>query len=82
MKTEHLKITGMTSGGCVTKVTRALKEICGVGDLLVSLPNNEAAVEYDETQTSPEKLKSAVVDAGYGIAMTNRSHPQLSSSDC
>lgn len=67
MQTEIVKVTGMTCGGCTSKVTNALKAITGVGDAKVSLSDGEATVQYDERLTSPEKLKSAVKGAGYGV---------------
>ena len=67
MQTEHLKVTGMTCGGCVTTVTRALKGIGGVGDVKISLSRGDATVQYDERLTSPEKLKLTITGAGYGV---------------
>jgi copper chaperone len=70
MQTELLKVTGMTCGGCTSNVTQALKAINGVGDVKVSLSTGEATVQYDERLTSPDKLKSAVTGAGYGVDTT------------
>lgn len=67
MQTEHLSVTGMTCGGCVTKVTRALKASDGVGEVKVSLSSGDVTVQYDERRTSPEQLKLAVTGAGYGV---------------
>jgi copper chaperone CopZ len=67
MKTEHLIVTGMTCGGCVNSLTRALKSVAGVSDVNVSLVTGETSVQYDENLTSLEQLKSAVDNAGYGI---------------
>lgn len=67
MQTETLKVTGMTCGGCTSKVTHALKAIPGVGDVTVSLSAGEATVQYDEQLTSPDQLKLAVKEAGYGV---------------
>ena len=67
MQTQHLKVTGMTCGGCISNVTHALKAINGVGDVKVSLTAGEATVQFDERLTSPDQLKSAVTDAGYGV---------------
>ena len=71
MQTELLKVTGMTCGGCTTKVTHALKAVPGVGDVKVSLSAGEATVQYDERRTSPDQLKSAVKGAGYSVNVTN-----------
>jgi copper chaperone len=67
MQTETMNVTGMTCGGCVSKVTQALKAVPGVGHVEVSLPG-KASVDFDEKLTSRERLQSAVKDAGYGIA--------------
>ena len=82
MQTEIVKVTGMTCGGCISNVTHALKAITGVGDVKVSLSAGEATVQYDERLTSPEKLKSAVKDAGYGVDATSTARKPESKSGC
>jgi copper chaperone CopZ len=82
MRTEHLKVTGMTCGSCTSNVTHALKAITGVGDVKVSLSAGEATVQYDERLTSPEQLKSAVKSAGYGVDVTNAAHSHQSKGGC
>lgn len=67
MKTETLKVNGMSCGGCAINVAGALKAVEGVNDAHVSLENREATVDYDETRTSSEQLKSAVRHAGYEV---------------
>lgn len=83
MQTETLKVTGMTCGGCTSNVTRALKAIAGVDDVKVSLSAGEATVQYDESTTSPDLLKSAVKDAGYGVGdATTAQKPQGKGGCC
>lgn len=67
MRTELLKVLGMTCEGCITEVTRALKATGGVGDVKVSLSSGEATVQYDERLASPAQLQLAVTGAGYGV---------------
>ncbi|MDP2154258.1 MAG: heavy-metal-associated domain-containing protein [Methylotenera sp.] len=67
MKTELIKVTGMTCGGCVNSLTRALKSINGVDAVQVDLSTGDTQVQYNENLTSPEQLKSAVKNAGYGL---------------
>jgi copper chaperone CopZ len=67
MKTEILKVAGMTCGGCASNVTHALKAVSGVREVEVSLSAGEATVQYDERVTSTEQLKLAVKGAGYGV---------------
>ena len=82
MQTELLKVTGMTCGGCTSKIMHALKAISGVADVKVSLSAGEATVQYDERLTSPEKLKSAVKGAGYGVDTTNIAQKPQGKGDC
>jgi copper chaperone CopZ len=82
MQTEHLKVTGMTCGGCVSNVTHALKSVTGVGDVEVSLSAGEATVQYDELLTSPGQLKSAVTGAGYGVNTTGAAGKRQSKGCC
>lgn len=77
MQTEQIKVTGMTCGGCSSNVTKALRAVNGVDDVIVSLSDANATVQYDEKLTSPEQLKSAIKEAGYGVDASNT--PQQSS---
>lgn len=67
MKTELIKVTGMTCGGCVNSLTRALKSINGVDAVQVKLSTGDTQVQYNENLTSLEQLRSAVKNAGYGL---------------
>lgn len=82
MQTEHLSVTGMTCGGCVTKVTRALKAADGVGDVKVLLSSGDVTVQYDEGRTSPDQLKLAVTGAGYGVHAIHAPHQEQSKGGC
>lgn len=67
MQTELLRVTGMTCGGCVNSLTRALKAVDGVAGVEVLLATGETSVQYDEKLTSPEQIMLTVKNAGYGI---------------
>lgn len=69
MKTQLLKVTGMTCGGCVNSITRALKAVAGVDEVKVDLAAGEASVQYDETKATSAQLLVAVSDAGFGVAL-------------
>ena len=73
MHTEHLMVTGMTCGGCTSKVSRALNALSGVEDAKVSLADGDATVRFNEQLTSVKQLKSAVTNAGYGVDGTMQS---------
>ncbi len=82
MQTEHLKVVGMTCGGCVSNVTHALKAVTGVGDVSVSLSAGEATVQYDERVTSPTQLQSAVMGAGYSVGATGEARADEPKRGC
>lgn len=67
MQTAHFNVTGMTGSGCAEIVMRAIRAMGGVRSVEVSFENRSATVHYDETLTSPEKLKLAVMSAGYTL---------------
>jgi copper chaperone CopZ len=68
MENATLNVTGMTCQGCVASVTRVLKAIPGVADVVVSLQPGTAKVAYDAARTSLPVLKAAIEDAGYDVA--------------
>ena len=44
MQIEHLTVSGMSCGGCVTRVTDALKALPGVGGVEVALSTGKVDV--------------------------------------
>lgn len=71
MQIDLLKVTGMTCGGCASKVSKVLKAVPGVSDVTVTFSSGVAEVHYDEMLTSAGQLKAAVKEAGYGVNQTN-----------
>lgn len=67
MTTTTLTIQGMTCGGCVNSVQRALAGLPGVRQTEVSLEAGQATIEYDAARVSPEQLKTAIEEAGYDV---------------
>lgn len=60
-----LKISGMTCGGCVSSVEKALSSVHGVGGAKVNLMTEEARVGYDPDRVSPRELMASVKAAGF-----------------
>lgn len=65
MKTTTIKIGGMSCGGCVKSVTRALKALPGVETAEVSLERGEASIAFDPEKVTKPSLVQAVEDAGF-----------------
>ena len=78
MRTESLNIGGMTCGGCVNAVTRALNAVAGVKDVAVSLKPGAAKIEFDEQIATPTHLRDAVRQAGYEVDVAERKQPAKS----
>ena len=67
MKTETVKIDGMTCQNCVNHVTKALKSLEPVAEVSVSLETGEAVVSYDASDSILGDIKDAVTGAGYRV---------------
>ena len=67
MKTSRIEIEGMTCGGCVASVTKALQQLPGVNNVKVDLSPGAAEVTFDEALINEAGLKSAVQDAGFDV---------------
>ena len=63
--TVHLRVGGMSCGGCVASVTRVLKALPGVAAVDVSLAQGVASVQFDPVQVGFPQFQSAVEGAGF-----------------
>ena len=62
---QHLKVTidGMSCGGCVSTVEKALRAVPGIRVDAVDV--GSATVSYDATRTTPAAIAQAITSAGY-----------------
>lgn len=60
-----MTIAGMSCGGCVNRVRKALGTLSGTHIDAVSV--GSATVTYDESQTTPAAVAHAVTNAGYDV---------------
>ena len=67
MQTAVLNINGMTCMGGVTSIEKVLEKIAGVSDSDISLKKKQAKIQYDPERTNINKLKEAIVEAGFEI---------------
>ena len=67
MQTATIRIDGMSCGGCVSSVTRALQRVNGVDYVEVTLAPQVAQVTFDPAKVELPALIKAVKDAGYEV---------------
>ena len=65
MEKQTLKILGMSCEHCVKAVSNALKELPSLDGVHVDLKSGSASFSYDPVTISLEKIKAAIIDAGY-----------------
>ena len=68
METQLFNVKGMSCAGCVASVTRVLKAVPGVAEVDVQLTPGTARVTYDAARANVPALRSAIEEAGYGVA--------------
>jgi copper chaperone CopZ len=64
-KTVKLKCSEMTCLGCKKKITESIKTLDGIIKVKVNLDTKIVTVTYDDTKTAPDKIISAISEAGY-----------------
>lgn len=67
MRTETIKIAGMSCQHCENAVNNALKNLSGVSKVEVNLPDAYARVEFDERSISLKDLWAAIEEEGYKV---------------
>src|SRR5712692_6377043 len=71
LQTTELKITGMDCEVCAATIRRKLLETRGVVKAEVRYPAGSATVQFDPSQTDPEKLIAVVDGTGYKASPSN-----------
>lgn len=67
--TANLAVEGMHCNHCKAKVESILKSLKGVKKFSVSLESASAEVIYGEGVTTPEKIASAITEAGFNASV-------------
>jgi P-type Cu+ transporter len=67
----RLPIEGMTCASCAGRVERALNRLPGV-NAAVNLAGETAEVDYDPAQIGPDRLATAIEQAGYAVSRDRR----------
>ncbi len=66
LKQIEIPIEGMTCAACATRIEKNLNKLPGV-HAAVNLTNEKARINFDDTQTIPEKLINSIEQAGFHV---------------
>jgi len=66
----EMQVEGMTCQGCVRSVEKKLSGVHGVEYAHVNLGAGRVTVEFDDAQTNPQTLLSAVEQIGFHASQT------------
>ena len=66
--TETIKVQGMSCNHCVHSVEGSVGKPAGVSSVKVNLEDGEVSVEFDNEQTTLEKIKETIEEQGYDVA--------------
>jgi copper chaperone len=67
MEKTIINVEGMSCQHCVKAVTNALEALPGVSSVTVELEAKTAAVEYDPSLVTLEKMKNEIEEQGYSV---------------
>ena len=67
MTSKILNVAGMSCEHCKMAVTNAVSALDGVKDVEVSLENNTATVEFEESKLLLETIRQAIQAQGYEV---------------
>ncbi len=63
-----IKVEGMTCGGCVTSVQKALMGRSGVSEATATLDTGMVSIDFDAAVIKQVELENAIVQAGFDVA--------------
>ena len=69
MKTQELKIEGMSCGHCVMSVKKELGKLESV--VVEDVQNGKAKIQFDETKVSAKLIADTIDGAGYKLVGAN-----------
>lgn len=70
-KTIEIHTSGMTCTDCENTIKKSVKKVDGVKDVNADFKSQLVRASYDPAKTNPEKIKEAIVAAGYKIEHTH-----------
>lgn len=67
MKSETLQLSGTLDEAVAMNLARALNAVSGVSKVAIATASASVTVDYDDEATSPQELRAALQQAGFGV---------------
>ena len=67
MLNKKFVVQGMTCEGCVNKIKKSVSQVEGAELISFDIPAGEVEINFDETLTSLEEVKTSINESGYLI---------------
>lgn len=67
MKSDIIKVNGMSCGHCEIAVQDAIRKLPGIKKAKASKRKKQASVEYDPDSVTLNQIKAAISDSGYEV---------------
>ncbi len=71
----NIRVTGMSCATCAVNIEKALAKTKGVAQARVNFASEKASIEYDPDKVDLNKIKDAISESGYGIAVKKSIFP-------
>ncbi len=68
MEKIFVKVEGMTCGGCVQSIQKALKSQNGISSASADLDSGMVTVEFDSKVIEKDSIEKSIEEAGFGFA--------------
>ncbi|GMO66401.1 MAG: sulfite exporter TauE/SafE family protein [Treponemataceae bacterium] len=75
LKTENVRIGGMTCENCKSRIEKKLQKTDGVQRIEVDFARNTASVTFDDSVTSVRVISAIIEDLGYSVTDSSVSAP-------
>lgn len=63
----EIGVEGMTCTGCENSINKSIEKLEGIVEVSSSHVDKKTVVKYDESKTSEEQIKAAIMQVGYTV---------------
>jgi copper chaperone len=61
------KVEGMSCSHCENRIKKAISNLTGVSNVVVSLPDKSVTVDFNPSLITESQIRETIEDAGYDV---------------